>query len=246
MIIHTPAIVLRMVDFKESSKIVTLLTRDQGKVAVMVRGVMKPKSKFAGVIQPGNILDTVFYYKESRSVQNLTEASIERHTWKIRADVIKLAIASASLEMLGQLTHEKEENATLYEFGASLLGWLHDTDLSPLNLFPYVQMRLAFLMGVGIQAGPGCEEVIAPGAFLNIDEGNIAMQQGSGMAYRLTEGQAQYIAIALGNKKSLILKKDFSAKEIKNLIHHLDVYLKHHIEDVKDRKSDYIFDQILT
>ena len=48
MIISTAAIVLKSIDFQESSKIVTLLTPEHGKIAVMVRGCRKPKSKFAG------------------------------------------------------------------------------------------------------------------------------------------------------------------------------------------------------
>ena len=32
--------------------------------------------------------------------------------------------------------------------------------------------------------------------------------------------------------------------ELKNLIHHIDVYFKLHIDDLHDRKSDEIFDDI--
>lgn len=242
MIARSVAIVLRMVDFKESSKIVTLLTKDFGKLAVLARSVHKPGSKFAGLLQPGNVLDIVFYHKPSRSVQNLSEASLAGHTWKIRSDIEKMAIASATLEMLEQVTHDNEDCSDLFDFASNLLYWLHETTESPKNLFPYIQVRLAELLGVGLQSQMENNNAVF---FLNINDGNVDSAQASGLSYRLTEGQAWYFAMVFGGKKSRILKKEFAKGEIKNLIHHLDVYLKHHIQDVRDRRSDFIFQQIL-
>ncbi len=242
MLAKSTAIVLRIVDFKESSKIVTLLTEGYGKIAVMARGVNKPKSKFAGLMQPGNLLDVMFYYKQTRSVQNLSEANLADQTWKIRSDIEKMAIATATLEMLEQLTHENEENQEFFEFGKSLLVWLHQSKLSPKYLFPYIQMRLSDLLGVGLQA---MESPVQNGYFLNIDEGSVSGMQGSGMAFRLSETQAYYMELVFSGKKSQILKNDFASVEIKNLIHHLDVYIKHHIPEIRDRRSDYIFQQLL-
>ena len=45
-------IVFRTIPYGESNKIVTLFTREAGKVTAMARGAKKPRSKLAAVTQP--------------------------------------------------------------------------------------------------------------------------------------------------------------------------------------------------
>lgn len=116
MITHTQAIILKSVDYQESSKILTVLSQKHGKIALIARGVKRPKSKLAGVIDIGNILDVVYYYKPSRAVQSLTEASIQSGSMAFRKDFEKAAILYSVLELTGQLVHENEENEPLFSF----------------------------------------------------------------------------------------------------------------------------------
>ena len=44
----TPAVVVRVVDYGEADRIVTLLTRARGKLAAMARGARKSRRRFAG------------------------------------------------------------------------------------------------------------------------------------------------------------------------------------------------------
>jgi len=46
----TDAIVIRVVEFSESSCVVTLFTRDFGKIAAMAKGARRPKSAFESAI----------------------------------------------------------------------------------------------------------------------------------------------------------------------------------------------------
>ena len=45
-------IVLRTTDYGETNKIVTLYTREWGKIGVMARGAKKPKSRLSAITQP--------------------------------------------------------------------------------------------------------------------------------------------------------------------------------------------------
>ncbi len=245
MIQKQPAIVLRTVDFKESSSIATLLTPEFGKVAVMVRSVRKPGSKMSGLFQAGSILETVYYYKEGRSVQNLKEANQLHSTYNIRQQMEKMALATATLEMADQLSHENEPAGELYEFMVRLLTWLHQADGVPVHLFPYIQIRLADIMGIGIQLVETGESGDGHVMFLCVDKGEVTLQQQEGLCLKLQPQQTLYIKLALSNRRKALLRESFSPPEVRTLIHHLDVYLKHHLDGLRDRKSDYIFNQIL-
>ena len=45
-------IVLRTTDYGETNKIITLFTREWGKIGVMAKGAKKPKSRLAAITQP--------------------------------------------------------------------------------------------------------------------------------------------------------------------------------------------------
>src|SRR6056297_4261716 len=116
MITHTEAIVFKSVDYQESSKIVTAFTLEHAKIALMVRGVKKPKSKFSGLIEIGNILDVVYYYKSSRSVQILSEASYSVKNKNLRSNFEKMATMTSAIELISQLLHDDEINEPLFFF----------------------------------------------------------------------------------------------------------------------------------
>lgn len=245
MIQKQAAIVLRTVDFKESSCIATLLTPDYGKVAVMVRGVRKPGSKLSGLFQAGGILETIYYFKEARSVQNLKEAHQLHSTYKIREQVEKLALATATLEMAEQMSQENEPARELFDFLIRLLSWLHQSDSVPVHLLPYIQLRLADIMGIGIQISDERPDDDSHTMFLCVDKGEVTLHQQEGLCLKLQPQQTLYVSLALSNQRKALLRESFSPGNIRTLVHHLDVYLKHHLDGLRDRKSDYIFNQIL-
>jgi DNA repair protein RecO (recombination protein O) len=244
LIRKTSAIVLRCTDYRESSRIVTLFTPDEGKVAVMVRSARSPKSKYSGLMQVGNILDVIYYQKSTRSVQSLTDATYREKTFNIQTDYSKLAVALGLLEMTDQLVHSNESNRELYQFVETVLVWLHGAEGEIRNLFPYILIRLADHMGIGLQFEAGYERSAGKIVYLNVNRGSFTEAPQDEVCYRLSGSQSTYINLVFNGKTSILLNHKLDSAELKQLIQHIDVYLKYHIEGLKDRKSDAIFDQI--
>ncbi len=112
MITKTDAVVLHTRRYSESSKIVTLFTREHGKMSVIAHGAMQMKNKFGSVLQTLSYLSTVIYVKETRELQNLSHAepierfprlieSLERMT----AGMVVVVLVNASL--LGEYRNEE-------------------------------------------------------------------------------------------------------------------------------------------
>lgn len=243
MISNTEAIIFRTVDYQESSKIVTMFTREHGKIALMVRSAKKPKSKFSGLIEIGNILEVVYYYKSSRSVQILTEASYAEKNKHLHTDFEKMATMTSAIELTAQLLHDNEVNEPLFDFTKKMLVWLNSADIHPPKMFPYLQIRLAALTGIGLQLD--LNKSADKTNYLNLESGLITNDSISSHSYKLTQAQYQYLSIALKSQSSKLFTIPFQTGELKALIDHLDRYLKYHVEGLRDRKSDAIFEQIL-
>ncbi|MDI6400577.1 DNA repair protein RecO [Balneolaceae bacterium ANBcel3] len=250
MLTDTSAVVLRSVPFSETSLIVTMLTEKHGKAALMARGARRNKSKFTGLMEPGSCVDVSYYYKPSREVQNIKEAAQIMPTWNIYQDIKKMAVSMATLELSSQLCHSYEPMPEVFQFLKSVLGWLHSTTADSSNILPYIQFRLAQMNGFAISADESLLQDLAEEprdgkpCYLNIEIGLISNKPENGLHIRLTDIQAKYFRYILKNKKQALLKASFPPTEIKELIRHMDTYFQFHVEDMKPRKSDAIFDQI--
>jgi DNA repair protein RecO len=242
MITHTQAIILRSVDYQESSKIITVLTREHGKIALIARGVKKPKSKLAGLIEIGNILDVVYYYKASRGVQSLTEASISYASQKFRIDFERAAILYAVLELISQVVHDNEVNHPVFDFMARFIPWIGEEEVIVPSVFSYVQIRIAEICGFGLIDD---DTDLSEDVYLNITHGMISNAFDSELSYKLNVLQARFMKEAITTRQRSVLSLGLEGLELKQLIRHLDVYFKYHIEGFKDRRSDSIFEQML-
>ena len=74
----TIAIVIRLVEFSESSYVATLFSEDFGKITGMAKGARRLKSAFENALDLLAISRVVFIRKSSGAMDLLTEAKLER------------------------------------------------------------------------------------------------------------------------------------------------------------------------
>lgn len=244
MITKTEAIVLRTVDYRESSLIATLFTRKHGKIAVIARGARRPKSKFAAFLVPGQYLEVVYYMKSSRAVQTLSDASYLKKLGQLRVNMEKMALTLTTLELVAQIIHDNEVNEPVFQFLENMLPWVDQADEITKKLFPYIQIRLAELVGIGLQS-ENCEGTITKKGYINIQNGSLSREQQGDEALPLTPAQFAFVCKSLHSMSSSIIQMNLTRREVNELIEYLDRYFRYHIEGIKPRKSDAIFDQLL-
>jgi DNA repair protein RecO (recombination protein O) len=112
---RTEAIVVRGVDFSESSRIVTLLTPARGRVSCIAKGARRPKSPLAAILDPFNRVEVVYYWKEGRAVQPLGEAALLDAYEGIKIDLEKAAFAAFPLELAFKAVHENDPSEALFK-----------------------------------------------------------------------------------------------------------------------------------
>ncbi len=111
---RTEAVVLRGVDFSETSRIVTLLTPARGRMACMAAGARRTKSPLSAVLDTFNRVEIVYYWKESRSVQKLGETTLLDGYSGVKRDLKKSAYAAFPLELAYKVAQENEPSQALY------------------------------------------------------------------------------------------------------------------------------------
>ncbi len=109
------AIVLRVVDFSETSCVVTLMTRDFGKITALAKGARRRKSPFEAALDLLAICRIVFLHKTSGAMDLLTEAKLERRFRSGSKDLNRLYAGFYIVELLRTLTEENDPHPELYD-----------------------------------------------------------------------------------------------------------------------------------
>ena len=130
------AIVLRAIEFSETSCIVTLMTRDFGKITALAKGARRKKSPFEAALDVLSICRIVFLHKKSQAMDLLTEAKLERRFRSASTDLERLYAGFYVAEILSALTDQADPFPELYDVAAETLVGL-DTD----GLVPELLLR---------------------------------------------------------------------------------------------------------
>ena len=155
MIEQTEAIVLRASRYSETSKIVTLYTRSLGRLGIIARGAMRPKSPYAGVLQPLAYLSTVISVKEGRGLQNLRSAETVRRFPEIAKDLDRTVIGMEVLEVVNAVLHDQEQNEGLFSLLLRTLERLNNLSFNPQHVYLQFVVSLCGELGFAIRVD-GC------------------------------------------------------------------------------------------
>ncbi len=161
-ILKNDGIVLKSIPYGESSKIVTILTKEHGKVTMLARGARDVKSKFGGSLELFSRINMIYYEKETRDIQYLSEAAVIDHYFEIRNRPERLFAAMTVLEIANRAVHGNEDSTAVYELVARTLTALDKKDKPVQNAVLYYLAQMSALLGFRIEAEhcPHCPDIL--------------------------------------------------------------------------------------
>src|SRR5512147_1565246 len=108
------AVVLRTVDYGESDRVVTLLTRERGKVSAFARGARASRRRFGGALEPFTLLVAEARARSGSDLLGLESVSVERGFGGIRTDLARIACAGYAAELCRELVRDHEPHDELF------------------------------------------------------------------------------------------------------------------------------------
>lgn len=104
----TTGIVIRRVAYGEADRIITLITPDAGKLALMAKGVRRVKSKLAGGIELFSTSE-ITYIQGRGSVGTLVSSRLQRHYAAITKDINRTMLGYELIKQLDTITEDETE-----------------------------------------------------------------------------------------------------------------------------------------
>ncbi len=109
------SLVIRVVDFSESSLIVTLFTRDFGKIGRPRQRGQTVQGPFESALDLLALCRVVFLRKSSDALDLLTEAKLERRFRASQRDLARLYAGYYIAELLNELTDQADPHPDLFD-----------------------------------------------------------------------------------------------------------------------------------
>ena len=107
-LLRTEGIVLQAWDLGEHDRLVTLYTRDHGRLAAVARGARRLRSRFAGALELFTWGDVVGFEREGRGLVRLDHFDIREPFRRLRDDLERLGQGARMIEAVARLTAERD------------------------------------------------------------------------------------------------------------------------------------------
>ncbi len=253
MIVTTDAVVLKAMKYGETSKIVTLYTRDYGRLSVLAKGARSRNSKFGSSLEPLSIVSAVFYKKDHRDLHLLTQCGLRTSLRRIPEDLEKLAAAMAVVELVLGVAHQEEKNEELFVFLCDVLSAINTATINAGNALYFFEVRLFDILGFkpNFHACLRCSrsleenstavsvEVLHGGVVCG--ECSATMKTGRSISAPALRVLQRLQELPEPGMSSTITMRAGLRDELAGF---LDTYLRNHVEGLRQSKSGKVFSAI--
>lgn len=242
MLVKTSGIVLRTIKYGDSGLIVHIFCETLGLQSFMVKGARSSRSKSpkGPLLQVGNQLDLVVYFRNERALQSLSEIRLSHVYQNLPQHAVKSSILLYTAELLQKILKQPDANTDLFHFISNMLKWLDRQEDGYGNLPLYIPLKVAECLGFGIQ-GRWCKET----SYLDLQEGHYVSRM-AGHVHALDVEESALCHALIQSTDLDALKSIKCSREVRGkLMFSILEYMKWHITDFQDLKSPRILHEVL-
>lgn len=159
MYVTTNALVLRCADYRESSRMLTLLTESDGLVSASAKGVRRKSSRLAAACQPYTYCEVTL--SETAGRRSVTEANALDFFPGIGADIERLALAAYFAELAETVCREEMPEPEILRLMLNSFFALSEGAKAPKLIKSAFELRLMLEAGYAPALGfcPACGDL---------------------------------------------------------------------------------------
>jgi DNA repair protein RecO (recombination protein O) len=253
MIEKADAIILNSKKYRETSKILTLYTKEFGKLNMVAKGSRAKNNKFGGSLEILSHVSVVFYHYPQKEYQYITQSNINNYYKNIHSDINKTMTAMSISEIVYNTMHLYDPNHSIFNLLLDTFDALEVEEKDFLKYLVYFQIHYAQLLGympnfssctlcgVGIES-----DYMYDSIYFNINSGSLLCGECSKKTIvplrKSSYGSGKIInkfhSVNVTKLKSISVSLPL-INEVFSIFH---LYLKNHVPGMKDLKSlDLLF-----
>jgi len=143
--IKTSGIVIRRINIGEADKILTILTRDRGKIRAVAKGVRRPKAKLAGFSDMFHYNDYIL--AEGRNLDIVTSAVTVERFITDGIELEKIGVMYYLCELVDKLIEETDDVKGVFDLLRESLHFIKNHETPSSLTKSYFEMKLLLILG---------------------------------------------------------------------------------------------------
>ena len=143
--IKTRGIVVKEVSTGEADKILTIFTRNQGRISALSKGGKRPKSQLSAGSQILCYGEYMLY--SGKEMYSVNSCEVIEPFYEIRNDMVKLTYAAHFMDIVLELIQENQPSARLLKLLLNTLHMLAKTQKSPELISVIFELRAVSIAG---------------------------------------------------------------------------------------------------
>ena len=170
MIISTRAIVLKTIQYGDSSIICRLFTKDHGKVVIIAKGAWRPKNNAGPILEPMNHIDVQYYNKNNRDIQILKNVTLANQFSLLRTHLTRIVLGQIIVESLDKVTLVNNPAPILYRLAWRVLEKMDQPNVNYWMIFSFYLYHLSVRLGFmpNLDMCSKCQSVLEKACIDNI------------------------------------------------------------------------------
>jgi len=140
-------IVARASNYRESDRVITLLTAEQGKLTVTARGCRRTKSELLSGTQP--FCYGEYLLQEINGIKTMRQCELRENFYDLRLDYDRLSAASAALSACEEVMQKGQSAGELFALAYHTLAFLAYGASRPVDTLICFTVKFLHLAGYG-------------------------------------------------------------------------------------------------
>ena len=167
-LLTSEAVLLRTWPLAEADLIVSLFTREFGRLKGAAKAALKSRKRFGGALEPMTVVRVWFADRPGQDLARLDQMELTRSPLASRVDVARMAVLSFYAEVLDEALPERDPQETVFRLLISVLEHTHAAEsdfVGPWMAMTYFSLWMTRLMGLLPEIGrcTSCSEPLSAG-----------------------------------------------------------------------------------
>lgn len=186
-ILSDRGLILRCVDYSETSVVMTVFMREHGRTGLMVKGARrKVKNGSALIFEPCYEIEAVYYDKPGRELRLAKELSLTDSHYALRGQLERMTYSAAMTELLLRCLHDDDPHEALYDQTVEALRLLESVKLARPALLWKFELVLLECLGVLTAGLPDGTEIAGNGNPVLSPESQAVLKKLSASTFELS------------------------------------------------------------
>src|SRR5579859_4409659 len=236
-VLTSEAVVLRTWPVHEADLIVSLFTRDYGKLRGVAKSALKSRRRFGGALEPMTLVRAWFVERPRQELVRLDQLEIIRSPLSSPIDAARLTVLSFFTEVLEEALPEHDVQETIFRLLVSVLEHttaVRSETVQPWMPLTYFSLWMTRLMGLlpDIAHCTVCGEPLRPGevSFNPHADGLFCALHRNGSANALTPDSWQLALRMLRAPASALTAEPWPRRRAQDLRRYAIQILERHLE----------------